>query len=91
MKFYVRRDSDRNAAGVAFVGPLSERQAEKELAAWADADSKYAPALVPADATAKAFVRRWLKESKRADAWERVTYQGQEMTLAAYRLNHEAA
>lgn len=88
-KFYVRRVSDRNAAGFAFVGPLAAAQAEKERASWAEADDKYAPTLVPADAANRALVRRWEKEIRTDDAWQVVTFQGEQMTFAAYRLHHE--
>lgn len=90
MPYYVKRTSKHNPAGFAYTGPLSSiKRAEAESAAWAiEGETTEILASSPA---IKAAVRLWDKITHAEDAKEIVTYMGETMTLAYYRLTYEAA
>lgn len=88
MAFYVRRTSQRNPAGMAFVGPIrSAAQAERERDAWAECGEQ--AEVLEATAEVRSLVRRWDRVTHAADAGEEVTFRGERMTMGAYRLFHE--
>lgn len=87
--FYVKRSSKQNAAGFAYVGPLSEARAQKEAAAWVAAGESVD--VIESTPAVKAAVRLWDKVTHRDDAKDVVTFRGEQMTFAYYKLYHEAA
>ncbi len=89
MNYYVKRSSDRNAAGFSYTGPIPLERAEAEVAAWSGEGCE--TAIIPSTQETRAAVRRWEKVSKADDARTPVWFQGQEMTFAHYRLVHETA
>lgn len=90
MSYYVKRTSKSNPAGYAYTGPIaSEAQAHKEAEAWESA-GETAEVLVSSSAV-KAAVKLWDKITHSDDARELVTFQGEQMTFARYRLEYEAA
>lgn len=85
MSFYVKRSSKQNPAGFAYVGPMArESQALREAEAWRAAGET-------AEVLSKtpelwAAVRKWERVTHADDARNVVTFEGQQMTLATYKL-----
>ena len=85
MSYYVKRTSKSNPAGFSFVGPIkSGAQAVREVEAW-HACGETATVLESSDSV-KAEVRMWQKVTHAKDAREIVTFHGEQMTVAQYRL-----
>ena len=89
MSFYVKRTSKQNAAGIGYTGPIrSFAQAQKEADAWTETGEVCE--VLASTAAVKAAVRAWEKASNLPNAREIVTYRGEEMTFAAYKLLEQA-